>query len=123
MEKSIIKRNKIRKSRAMRVRKALKRNLTKPRLSVLKTNKHIFAQIIDDSTGTSLFGVGTRSKALKDTEFNKKSKKAAAHIGALIAASAKERKIQSIIFDRGRYKYHGIIAELAEAARSGGLKF
>jgi len=123
MEKSIIKRKNKRKKRAMRVRRALKASSKKPRLSVSKTNKHIFAQVIDDESGITLFGFGTRSKDVKGTEFQKKSKKAAAHIGALIAKAAKDKKIEHVIFDRGRCKYHGIISSLAEAARGAGLKF
>ena len=113
----------MRKSRALRVRKTLKGSPNRPRLSVSKTNKHLFAQLIDDESGKCLMGIGTRSKELKETKYNKKSKESAAHIGVLIARAAKEKNIERVVFDRGRFKYHGIVAALADAARSEGLKY
>ncbi len=123
MESSLSKRNKIRKTRIKRVRKKLKGTAKKPRLAVYKTNKHISAQLIDDESGVTLFGIGTGSKSLKEEKLSNKSKDAAAHIGKLIGNAAKEKKIESAIFDRGRFKFHGLIAELAKAAREAGLKF
>lgn len=123
MEKGLIKRNKRRVSRAKRVRKAIKARGSTYRLSVSKTNKHIFAQIIDDESGTSFVGVGTRSKEIRETEFAKKGRKSAEKIGQILAEKAKEKKITSVFFDRGRYKYHGIVAAIADGARNGGLKF
>jgi len=123
MEKSLIKRNKTRKTRTLRIRKKLRGNALRPRICVTKTNKHLFVQLIDDEQGLSLFGVGTQSKALKETKFNMKSKDAAEHLGQLIAKAAKDKKINHAVFDRGRFKYHGVIASLAEAARKEGLKF
>ncbi len=123
MEKSLIKRNKTRNTRTLRVRKNLKGNAERPRICVSKTNKHLFVQLIDDEQGLSLFGVGTQSKELRETKFNIKSKDAAEHLGKLIAKAAKDKKINYAVFDRGRFKYHGVIASLAEAARKEGLKF
>ena len=108
--------------RAMRVRRRLKADTVKPRLCVVKSNKHIQAQIIDDENGVTLAGVATYGKEFRNTEFNKKSKKAAAKLGEKIAALAKEKNIKEAVFDRGPFKYHGILHELAEAARAGGLK-
>ncbi len=107
----------------MRVRKAVRGSDTKPRLTVFRSNKHILAQIIDDESHATLFGIGTMSKDFKGTEFSKKSKSAAKEIGKRIAAEAKKNKIETVVFDRGHYKYHGLIAELANAAREAGLKF
>lgn len=109
--------------RKMRVRKTLRGDALKPRLSIFRSNKHIGAQVIDDEARVTLFGFGTLSKEFKGTEFSKRSKSAAREIGKRIAAEAKKKNIERVIFDRGAYKYHGIIAELADAAREAGLKF
>ena len=123
MENTIKKRSKTRKRRVLRVRKTLKGTSEKPRLSVFKSNKHLYVQLIDDVNQKTILGVGTASKSLKATKFNLKSKEAAKHLGALIASHAKEKNIVHVVFDRGRNKYHGILAELAEAARNAGLQF
>ncbi len=113
----------LRKKRAIRVRKRLQGSAAKPRLCVVKTNKHIQAQLIDDELGITLGSVATFSKELRDTEFNKKNKTAARKLGENIAEIAKSKNIKEVIFDRGSAKYHGILAELADAARAGGLQF
>ena len=123
MDNSKIKRAKTRKSRVMRVRKKTRGTIQKPRLTVHKTNKHIYAQLIDDVKGITLAGVGTRSKVNKATEYSEKSKDAARQIGKQIAALAAEKNIEAVIFDRGRFKFHGIVAELALGAREAGLRF
>mgnify|MGYP001799400600 CR=1 FL=1 len=123
MEKMLIKRNAKRNSRTKRVRRALKMRGSRPRLSILKTNKHLFAQLIDDDKGVSLLGLGTRSKALREIELGQKSKASAEKIGELLAAKAKAQGIEKVYFDRGPYKYHGIVSILAEAARKHGLIF
>lgn len=123
MEKSQLKRNKSRKNRVFRVRKKLKGTTLKPRLSVHKSAKHLFAQIIDDERQVTILGVGTQSKSLQDTKFTRKSKESARHLGALVAKVAKEKNIEKVVFDRGRFKYHGIIAEFASSAREAGLQF
>jgi len=113
----------LRKKRALRVRKHLRGNAAKPRLCVVKSNKHIQAQLIDDELGITLGSIATFSKELRDTEFNKKNKTAARKLGENIAEIAKSKNIKEVIFDRGSAKYHGILAELADAARAGGLQF
>jgi large subunit ribosomal protein L18 len=117
------KRQNIRKTRAMRVRQQMKGTATKPRLSVHKTNQHIHAQLIDDEAGITLGYVTTNSKENRSTEFSRKNKTSARKLGENIAAIAKEKSIKEVIFDRGRFKYHGILAELANAAREAGLQF
>jgi large subunit ribosomal protein L18 len=107
----------------MRVRKKLHGTAVRPRLSVSKTNCHIYAQLIDDENSVTLAGVGTLSKEFQNTPHNKKSKDAAREIGKQIAKVAKGRNIDAVIFDRGRYKFHGVIAELANSAREAGLQF
>lgn len=109
-----------RKARVMRVRKKLRGSADQPRFSVSKTNCHIYAQLIDDEAGVTLVGFGTQSKEAK---MKRKSKESAQEIGRRIAELAKEKQIQRVVFDRGRYKFHGLIADLAGAARSAGLQF
>lgn len=123
MIKQTKKRHGLRLRRAMRVRKNLRGTSTKPRLCVVKSNSHIQAQLIDDETGITLGSVATFSKELKNTEYAKKNKASARKLGELLSAAAKEKNITEVVFDRGLFKYHGILAELADAARAGGLKF
>ena len=120
MDKSKKNRNRARKSRVMRVRKSLHGSAERPRLSVSKTNCHIYAQLIDDDKSVTLAGFGTLSKGISE---KRKSKESAREIGKHIAELAKKRNINSVIFDRGRYKFHGVIAELANGAREAGLQF
>lgn len=105
--------------RVMRVRKDLHGTAERPRLSVSKTNAHIYVQLIDDDKGVTLAGFGTQSKGQKTP----KSKDSARLIGKQIAELAKSHGVNAVLFDRGRYKYHGIIAELAASARESGLQF
>lgn len=123
MIKQTIRKCKLRHNRALRVRKALRGTGVKPRLCVVKSNSHIQAQLIDDETGTTLYGIGTFAKEFRNTEFNKKNKASARKLGEQIAEIAKSKNIKEVVFDRGPFKYHGILAELADAARAGGLQF
>ncbi len=117
MNNDLLKRNARRVKRALRVRKHVRGSAVKPRLSVLKSNRHISAQLIDDDLGITLASAGTVQHE------KKKSKASAREIGTMIANLAKEKQIKTIVFDRGRYKFHGLIAELASAAREAGLQF
>lgn len=123
MLKSQVRKNKTVRNRVFRVRKSLKGDASKPRLSIYKSSKHLFAQLIDDESHKTLLGIGTQSTTLQKTKFNKKSKDSAKHLGALVAQFAKERKIERVVFDRGRYKFHGLVAEFANSAREAGLQF
>lgn len=123
MDNSQKRRKNARKARTFRVRKNIRGTSVKPRLTVSKTNYHLYAQLIDDQKGVTLAGIGTLSKANKGTDFNGKSKDSARHIGTQIAEAAKKLNIDTVVFDRGRYKFHGIVAELANAAREAGLQF
>lgn len=109
--------------RAMRVRKRLRGTSIKPRLCVVKSNKHIQVQLIDDENGKTLGHAASFAKEFRGTENAKKSKATARTLGELIAKIAKEQNIKEVVFDRGPFKYHGILAELADAARSAGLQF
>lgn len=111
-----------RRKRSFRVRKKLI-NTGKPRLSVHKSNCHIRVQIIDDSTHQTLCATSTCSPEFAQTEFNRRNKTAARKLGQRIAELAKEKNVLEVVFDRGQFKYHGILAEVANAAREGGLQF
>jgi len=108
------------KRRAQRVRRRLKKNANgRPRLSVFRSDKNISAQIIDDVTGTTLASASTlESKSEKGSNIE-----AATRIGKLIAERASKAKVDTVIFDRGGYLYHGRVKALADAARDAGLKF
>ncbi len=123
MDNSLKKRVISRKRRAMRVRKKLRGNGLIPRLSVDKSNRHLYAQLIDDEKGVTLAGIGTLSKKFQKTKLNVKSKDSARELGKHLAEAAKKIKIERVIFDRGRFKFHGLVAELAKAAREAGLQF
>lgn len=112
-----------RKRRALRVRQTLKGCQQKPRLSVVKSNKHIQVQLIDDEAGVTLGGTATFAKEFVNSEFGRKSKASAKKLGEKIAEIAKEKNIKEVVFDRGPFKYHGVLAELADAARAAGLQF
>ena len=104
----------------MRVRKKVRGTTERPRLSVFKSLSHIGVQLIDDEKGITLASCSTLDKELKG---KKRSKESARLIGEKIAELAKGKKIDKVVFDRGSLKYHGIIAELANAAREKGIKF
>lgn len=123
MENRLSNRNVKRKRRMMRVRKTLRGTALKPRLCVFRSNKHVYAQLIDDETQMTLFGLGTVGEELKGASFGRKSKEAAKEVGKRVAIAAKKLEITAVVFDRGRYKYHGVIAQLADGAREEGLKF
>lgn len=110
-----------RRKRALRNRQSLKGNAMKPRLSVTKTNKHIYVQLIDDVNHVTMAAVSTVSKELAGTDHAKKSKATAHAIGIVIAQKAEKLGVKQAIFDRGPFKYHGILKELADGARSTGL--
>jgi large subunit ribosomal protein L18 len=123
MRNTILKKQKLRTKRRLRVRKKLFGTSARPRLCVVKSNSHIQVQLIDDQDGVTLGGTATFAKEFRDTEFNRKNKASARKLGEKIAEIAKAKKITEVIFDRGQFNYHGILAELADAARAGGLQF
>lgn len=109
--------------RKNRVRKNLRGNAEQPRLSVHRTNKHLYCQVIDDESGKTLASASTRDKSLRDQIKNGGNCEAAKAIGEAIAERAKAAGVTAVTFDRGTFKFHGRVAELANAAREGGLKF
>ena len=109
--------------RQRHVRRNIRQHAGRIRLSVHRTLKHIYAQVIDDEEGKTLCAVGTASKALSDQLSGKKKSERAAVIGSEIARLAKEKGVEKVVFDRGYSRYHGRVKALADAAREGGLKF
>ena len=109
--------------RRKRIRKKIVGTSEKPRLSVFRSLKHIYAQIIDDGKGVTLVAASTQSPELKENLPTGGNLNAAQRVGGLFARKAKESQIESVVFDRGGNLYHGRIKALAEAAREGGLKF
>ena len=109
-----------RQRRHIRVRTKISGTAERPRLCMYRSNTNIYAQIIDDVTGTTLASASTMDKEIKTKHANKE---AAKEVGTLIAKRAGEKKIKTVVFDRSGYIYHGVVKELAEAAREGGLEF
>jgi large subunit ribosomal protein L18 len=110
--------------RKARVRKALAaRGNLRPRLSVFRSSKNIYAQVIDDAKGTTLASASTMEKDFKSGKKTGADKSAAAAIGKLVAERAIKAGVKDVVFDRGGYIYHGRVKALAEAAREGGLNF
>ena len=109
--------------RKNRVRRKLRGSADQPRLSVHRSNKHLYCQIVDDESGRTLASASTRDKSLRDAINNGGNCEAAKLVGQAIAERAQDAGISAVTFDRGRFKYHGRVAELANAAREGGLKF
>ncbi len=109
-----------RQRRHMRVRRKISGTAERPRLCVYRSNTNLYVQVIDDVVGNTLVSASTLDKEVKTKYANKE---AAKEVGALIAKRALEKNIKDVVFDRGGYIYHGVVKELAEAAREGGLKF
>ena len=110
--------------RKLRTRNKLKRvNKNRLRLSVFRSSKNIYAQIIDDNKGKTLIASSTLDKSIKSKFKNTGNKEAASEIGKILAEKAKQKGINKVIFDRGRYLYHGRIKALADGARKAGLDF
>ena len=109
--------------RKNRVRKRVQGNSAKPRLSVFRSNKRLYCQLIDDENGLTLASASTRDKDLAGQIKYGGNCDAAKLVGQSIAEKAKSAGIDQACFDRGSYKFHGRVAELANAAREGGLQF
>jgi large subunit ribosomal protein L18 len=116
-------RNKRRVLRHKKVRRKIVGTPERPRLNVFRSLNHIYAQIIDDVNGNTLVAASTLDKELKEKVGSLTKKEAAKLVGETIAKKAIEKGIETVVFDRGGYIYHGRIKELAEGAREGGLKF
>jgi large subunit ribosomal protein L18 len=119
VSRALLEKNARRAKRRRRIRGSLEGRADRPRLSVYRSNRGLFAQLIDDERGHTLASVGWVEPELKGL----KAMQQATRAGELLAARAKEAGIESCVFDRGGYKYHGRVKALAEGARGGGLAF
>lgn len=116
-------RKEITAKRHNRIRINLVGTSERPRLSVFRSNKHIYAQIIDDSKGVTIVAAGTSEPSFKEKISCGGNVEAAKEVGKIIAERAKNAGIENVVFDRGGFLYHGRIAALADSAREGGLLF
>jgi len=115
--------NEARVKRHKRIRNKIVGTPTRPRMNVTRSLKHIYVQIIDDLSGTTLVSASTLDPALRDSVEVGSNKDAAAMVGELAAQWALEKGIDTVVFDRSGYKYHGRVKALADSAREEGLKF
>jgi large subunit ribosomal protein L18 len=109
--------------RKLRIRTKISGSTERPRLSVFRSGRHVYAQVVNDADGKTLAAASTLSRDLKSTLESDKKTDAAKKVGALIAKICLEKKIDKVVFDRNGYLYHGRIKALADAAREAGLKF
>ncbi len=116
-------RNLARKRRHLRVRNRIEGTAARPRLNVYRSNKHIYAQVIDDVTGSTVASASTVDKEVSAEVQNGGNVEAARKVGELVAKRAIEKGITTVVFDRGGYLYHGRVQALADAARAAGLQF
>lgn len=113
--------NAVRKKRHARVRTKISGTAERPRLNVYRSNKHIYAQLIDDAAGITIASASTMENEVETA--SKGNAEAAAKVGELIAKRAVEKDVKSVVFDRGGYLFHGRVKALADAARENGLEF
>ena len=106
--------------RHTRVRKRVRGTGERPRLAVFRSNRYIYAQIIDDNLGRTLASASSQETDLRSSTLNMST---AAKVGELLAGRAKDVGVSTVVFDRGGYKYHGKVKALADAARESGLEF
>jgi large subunit ribosomal protein L18 len=106
--------------RHRRVRKKVQGSTERPRLAVFRSNKHISAQVIDDTTGRTLASASSLEADLRSSGGNIEGAK---KVGELLASRAKDAGVTQVVFDRGGFRYHGRVASLADAARTAGLEF
>ena len=116
-------RQEVRVKKHMRIRNRISGTAERPRLAVFRSNNHMYAQIIDDTVGNTLVAASTVEKEVKAELEKTNNVDAAAYLGTVIAKRAIEKGIDTVVFDRGGFIYHGKIAALADAAREAGLKF
>ena len=109
--------------RKLRIRKKVNGTAERPRLTVFRSSKHIYAQVIDDTAASSLALISTLTKSLSGELEGKSKQEAAKVVGAAIAGACKDKGITKVVFDRNGYAYHGRVSALANAAREAGLEF
>ncbi len=116
-------RNALRQRRHLRIRKRFGGAAGRPRLSVFRSLKHLYAQIVDDARGTTLVAASTLDPDVREAVKGRKKTEAGALVGETIAKRALEKGIDRVVFDRGGYLYHGRVKALADGARKAGLQF
>jgi large subunit ribosomal protein L18 len=116
-------RNDGRLRRKRRIRKKVNGDASRPRLTVFRSNRHIYCQVIDDLSGHTLVSASTKDATIAGEVAGKDKKEQAKEVGKILAARAIERGISAIVFDRNGYIYHGRVAAVADGAREGGLQF
>jgi len=107
----------------LRIRKVVSGTAERPRLVVFRSLSNVYAQLIDDAKGTTLVAASTIEKDLREALKHRGNKAAGRVVGKAIAERAKDRGITSVVFDRAGFRYHGVVKELADAAREAGLQF
>ena len=112
-----------REKRKARIRRKITGTAERPRLTVYKSLKHMYAQLVDDTAGKTLVAVSTGSKALRGEVKEGDKTAAAKKVGTALARAAKEKGIEAVVFDRNGFDYHGRVQAVAAAAREGGLRF
>jgi large subunit ribosomal protein L18 len=112
-----------RRRRQLRVRNRIQLAKDRPRLSVFRSLKHIYAQVVDDVEGRTLAAASTLDKEIRDQITGLKKTEQARVVGETLARRARARGVETVVFDRGGYKYHGRVRSLADGARAGGLEF
>jgi len=112
-----------REKRHLRIRKHISGTPAMPRLAVFRSNKHMYAQIIDDTIGSTIVAASTKEKDIAAQLDNTSNIDAAKAVGLAVAKKAIDKGITAVVFDRGGYVYHGKVQALADAAREGGLQF
>jgi len=120
---SVISKNLVRKRVHSRIRKKIQGTTERPRLNIFRSLNHIYAQIIDDVRGVTLVSASSVDKELRAVNKAGGNAAGAKNVGAEIAKRAKSKGIETVVYDRGGYQYHGRVKALAEAAREAGLKF
>jgi large subunit ribosomal protein L18 len=106
--------------RKLHIRKRVSGTSEKPRMSIFKSNRHLYVQVIDDSEGTTLAAASNMEKDLRDIKMNAKD---AGRLGQVIGQRLKEKKIKQVVFDRNGFAYHGVVKAVADGAREAGIQF
>ncbi|HEY6565503.1 MAG TPA: 50S ribosomal protein L18 [Pirellulaceae bacterium] len=115
--------NQRRTRRKFRIRKSLHGTADRPRLSVFRSHKHIYCQLVDDDSRRTIASASSRDRGVRGDVTKTNKTETAQHVGKIVAARAKDAGVSQICFDRGMYKFHGRVRALAEAAREAGLSF
>jgi large subunit ribosomal protein L18 len=120
MMRKLVEKDRKRLKRKVHIRKRISGTAVRPRMSVFKSNRSLYIQVIDDSVGNTLASASTLEKDLKDTKYNVEG---AAKLGEVMGKRLLEKNITSVVFDRNGYLYHGVVKAIADGARKAGVQF